>query len=88
MEVYQYMVLNKNNIADSMITYFAPLSNIPDNYIKVQDNTKLWCKYENGQWSTEKFEPISTAPISEFEQLKINQDLMQQAMNELLLGGM
>lgn len=47
----------------------------------------VWRKYENGEWSEEKYEPETTAPITEFEQLKEELALTQQALNDLILGG-
>ena len=50
------------------------------------DNDKLWRKYENEAWSVEKFEPQSTAPISEFEQLKVEQQVLSDTVAEILMG--
>jgi hypothetical protein len=53
------------------------------------DEDKLYRKYENGVWSNEKFvKDLPMVQLSEFEQLKAKQELIQQALDELLLGGM
>lgn len=69
-----YAQLNENKIcigvsqlsgevqADSMI----PIDSISTDYI--------WRKYENDQWSEEKFEPVSTASLDEFQALKATVD--------------
>jgi hypothetical protein len=74
-----YAQLNENNIC----TGISQLSEevIQDNLIEIPllDISYMWKKFENGAWSTETFEPISTAPISEFDQLKIdNTNLKEQ----------
>lgn len=70
----KYAILNSNNIAESIYTYYQALKNSPANYIPVQDDSMLWHKYENGSWSIETFEPISTAPLNEFQQLRADVD--------------
>ncbi|MED0688044.1 MULTISPECIES: hypothetical protein [Bacillales] len=53
------------------------------------DEDKLYRKYENGVWSNEKFvKDLPMVQLSEFEQLKAKQELIQQSLDELLLGGM
>lgn len=52
--------------------------------IESLDSDLIWRKYENGQWSAEKFEPQTTAPLTEFEQIKVNQLEMQNAINFIL----
>lgn len=65
-----YAQLNENKICVGISQLSGEV--IQDNMIEIQsfDNDKIWRKYENDAWSAEKFEPQSTAPISEFEQLK------------------
>jgi hypothetical protein len=46
----------------------------------------LWRKYENDQWSEQKFEPVSTAPIDEFEQLKQRATALENENLELKLA--
>lgn len=48
-----------------------------------------WRKYENGQWSSEKFEPKSTAPLDEFEQLKADNEMLKAMVADigLMVGG-
>lgn len=82
----KYAILNSNNIAESISTYYQTLQNPPKNYIKVQDDSMLWHKYENGVWSTDKFEPQSTAPINEFTAMKNQIDALNVAMANLVGG--
>lgn len=65
-----YAQLNENNICIGISQLSGEV--IQDDMIEIQsfDNDKIWRKYENKVWSTEKFEPQSTAPITEFEALK------------------
>lgn len=81
-----YAQLNENNICIGISQLSGEV--IQDNMIEIQsfDNDKLWRKYENKAWSAEKFEPQSTAPISEFEQLKVEQQELSDTVAEILLG--
>lgn len=65
-----YAQLNENNICIGISQLSGEV--IQSNMIEIQsaDNSYLWRKYENSTWSNEKFEPQSTAPITEFEALK------------------
>jgi len=77
-----YAELNKNNICTS-ISQLSGEKNEP-NMIEISslDSTYIWKKYENGAWSIETFEPQSTAPIVEFEQLR--KDVDQLIINNLM----
>lgn len=65
-----YAQLNENKICVGISQLSGEV--IQENMIEITsvDSTLLWKKYENGAWSTGTFEPQSTAPITEFEQLK------------------
>ena len=82
-----YAQLNENNICIGISQLSGEV--IQDNMIEIQslDNDKLWRKYEKSAWSTEKFEPQSTAPISEFEALQVRTGLLETAVEEIALGG-
>ncbi|MFZ5639071.1 MAG: hypothetical protein ACOY4Q_00005 [Bacillota bacterium] len=82
-----YAQLNENGvcIGVSQLSGVVEQSNMIE--IPALDTDYLWKKYENGQWSAEKFEPQTTAPITEFEELKQRQELMQAALDDLILGG-
>lgn len=84
----KYMVLNKNNIAESMVTYNQPLLNPPDNYILVGDESMLWHKHdlETGLWSEEKYEPQSDEKLTEFEQMKKNNEILAKTISDLNVG--
>jgi len=81
-----YAQLNENNICIGISQLSGDV--IQSNMIEIQsfDNDKLWRKYENEAWSVEKFEPQSTAPISEFEQLKVEQQVLSDTVAEILMG--
>jgi hypothetical protein len=83
-----YAQLNENNICIGISQLSGEV--IQSNMIDIQsfDNDKLWRKYENKAWSAEKFEPQSTAPISEFEALQMRTSLLETAVEEIALGGM
>ncbi|WP_125153088.1 hypothetical protein [Clostridium rectalis] len=83
----KYMILNQKNIAESMVTYCQQLINVPLNYIKVEDETMLWHKYdfETHTWSEEKFEPESSAQLSEFEQIKKNNEILAKTVADLTM---
>ncbi len=81
-----YAQLNENNICIGISQLSGEV--IQPNMIEIQslDNDKLWRKYENKAWSAEKFEPQSTAPITEFEQLKAEQQVLSDTVAEILMG--
>lgn len=81
-----YAQLNENNICIGISQLSGEV--IQSNMIEIQslDNDKLWRKYENKAWSAEKFEPQSTAPISEFEALKAEQRVLSDTVAEILMG--
>lgn len=82
-----YAQLNENNICIGV----SMLSGEVDapNMVRIDnlDTDYLWRKYENGQWSTEKYEPQTTAPLTDYEQTKLRVDLLENALNDLILGG-
>ena len=83
-----YAQLNENNICIGISQLSGEV--IQSNMVEIPsfDNDKLWRKYENKAWSSEKFEPQSTAPISEFEALQVRTGLLETAVEEIALGGM
>jgi len=82
-----YAQLNENNICIGISQLSGEV--IAENMIEIEspDASFLWKKHENGTWLAEKFEPQTTAPLTEFEQVKQRQELMQAALDELILGG-
>jgi len=76
-----YAQLNENKICTGISQLSGEV--IQSNMIEIQsaDSSYMWKKYENSAWSTETFEPVSTAPITEFEQLKANQELILQSQS-------
>ena len=82
-----YAQLNGNGICIG-ISMLSGEVNQP-NMIRIDDFNEdyLWRKYENGQWSTEKYEPQTTAPLTDYEQTKLRVDLLENALNDLILGG-
>jgi len=85
--MYFYAQLDENNICIgiSQLSGQVEASNMVP--IDNLDIDKIWRKYENGQWSVEKYEPQTTAPLTEFEQMQQQLQLMQLALDELILGG-
>lgn len=65
-----YAQLNENKICIGISQLSGEVIHGDMIEIPSVDSGYLWKKYENSAWSTGKFEPQSTAPISEFEQLK------------------
>lgn len=72
-----YAQLNENKICIGISQLSGEVIN--DNMIEIQsaDNSYLWKKYENKTWSTGTFEPESTAPITEYEELKTRVSCME-----------
>ena len=67
--------LNENNICTGVKTVKVFIDD--GKHIEIPEPNfeyYVWRKYENEEWSQEKFEPESTAPISEFEQLRTDVD--------------
>lgn len=59
--------------------------NVP---VETPDSDYLNRKYIDGQWSTEKFvEDIPSLKLSEFEEVKRKQELMQKAIDDLIMSG-
>ena len=73
-----YAQLNENNICVGVSQLSGKVNNYNMIEIDSYDYDYMWKKYENGIWSKEKFEPKSTAPIDEFEQLKLDNEKLKQ----------
>jgi hypothetical protein len=71
---YFYAQLNENNICIGVSRLSGPAEAPNMIQIDTLDTDKIWRKYENGAWSTEKFEPQSTALLTEFQQLRADVD--------------
>ena len=69
-----YAQLNTNNICIGISQLSGEVDDPQLVKIDSLDTDKLWRKYENDQWSAEKFEPQSTAPLTKFEQLRADVD--------------
>lgn len=85
MEEYFYAQLNGNNICIGILQLSG--ETIQDDRIRIEnyDISYVWKKYENDVWSTEKYEPTSTAPIEEFEQLKQSNLILSQTLGNVTL---
>lgn len=81
--MYIYAELNENNICIGLKVLSGRIDEDRSIQVEFFDQNLLWRKYENGQWSAEKFEPQSTAPLTEFEQLKSDQEAIKQSIAEL-----
>ncbi|NLD18510.1 MAG: hypothetical protein GX666_13180 [Tissierellia bacterium] len=84
--MYFYAQLNEHNICTGVSQLSGEIT--ANNMIPITEMNVdlLWRKYENGQWSEEKFEPISTAPITEFEETKRRLDDVEMAIAAILGG--
>lgn len=72
--MYLYAQLNENNVCIGLSQLSGEVIDSKLVEIASADSDYLWKKYENGVWSTEKYEPVSTAPIDEFTALKATVD--------------
>jgi len=79
--------LNENNVCIGVKTVMYMIDDGKHVEIPSSDfEYYVWRKYENGEWSTEKYEPKTTASLGEFED-------MQQRISDLeaaiaaILGG-
>lgn len=81
-----YAQLNENNICIGVSQLASEVK--ANNMIQINSlNTDyIWRKYENGSWSMEKFEPQTTAPITEFEETKQRISDLEMAIAEILGG--
>lgn len=85
--MFFYAQLNEQNICTGVSTLSGEVSSPDMVVIPDFDSDYLYRKYENGQWSTEKYEPQTTAPLTDYEQTKTRVDLLENAVNDLVLGG-
>ncbi len=83
-----YAQLDENNICMG-ISRLSGEVNQP-NMVRIDEFNEnyVWRKYENGEWSAEKYEPQTDAPLTDYEQTKLRVDLLENAVNDLVLGGM
>lgn len=82
-----YVELNENNICIGVKVVSGEIN--LSNHIPIETadfDYYVWRKYENGEWSEQKFEPISTAPIEEFEALKQRATALENENLELKLA--
>lgn len=86
--MYYYAQLNKNNICVA-VSCLSGQVNSPDMIPIDSFNADfIWRKYENGQWSQEKYEPQTTAPLTDYEQTKQRLDDLELAVATILGGAM
>jgi len=79
--------LNKNNICIGVKTVLHMIDD--GKHVEIPEpnfDYYVWRKYENGQWSTEKYEPETTAPLSEFEEAKQRIADLEAAIAAILGG--
>jgi len=84
-----YAILNENKICTGISQLSGEV--IQDNMIEIDssDSSYMWKKYELDFWSVGTFEPISTAPIDDFEQLKAENETLKtnvSSMNKTIMG--
>jgi len=79
--------LNENNICIGVKTVLHMIDD--GKHVEIPEpnfDYYVWRKYENGEWSTEKYEPESTAPLSEFEETKQRIADLEAAIAAILGG--
>lgn len=84
--MYIYAQLDDNNICIGIsrlsgevdAPHLVPIDAFSEDY--------LWRKYENGQWSAEKYEPQTTAPLTDYELTKQRLDDVELAIAAILGG--
>ena len=84
--MFYYAQLNENNICVGVSQLSGEVIQNDMIPINTMNTDFLWRKYENDQWSAEKFEPQSTAPITEFEDTKQRVADLEMAMASILGG--
>lgn len=86
--MFCYAQLNENNICIGVSRLSGEINDPKMIPIPLPDPDYIWRKCENGQWSTEKYEPQSTAPLTEYEETKQRVSDLEMAMAAILGGGM
>lgn len=81
-----YAQLNANNICIGISQLSGEVQGTNMIPIESMDTDYIWRKYENGEWSTEKYEPVSTAPIDDFADTKQRVADLELAMTAVLGG--
>lgn len=83
---FYYAELDENKICKAVGRLCSEQTK--ENMIRLEfaDTDKIWRKYENGIWSAEKYEPQSTAPITQFEAVQAQLVEAQKAIAELALA--
>ena len=79
--------LNENNICIGVKTVLHMIDD--GKHVEIPEpnfDYYVWRKYENGEWSTEKYEPESTAPLDEFEETKQRIADLEAAIAAILGG--
>lgn len=71
-----YAQLDENNICTGISQLSGEVMATNMIEIPILDPDYIWRKYENNTWSVDKFEPQSTSPLSEFEQLRADVDAL------------
>ena len=84
--VYFYAQLNEKNICIGVSQLSGEVQRANMIPIKSMDADYIGRKYENGEWSADKFEPISTAPLDDFEETKQRVVDLEMAMAAVLGG--
>jgi hypothetical protein len=81
-----YAQLNENDICIGVSQLSGEINTSNMIAIDAMDTDYLWKKYENGQWSAEKYEPVSTALITEFEDTQQRVADLEMAMAAVMGG--
>jgi len=84
--MFFYAQLNENKICIGVSQLSGAVES--PNLVPIDglDTDKIWRKYENGEWSSEKYEPETTAPVTEFEETKQRVSDLEMAIAAILGG--
>lgn len=82
-----YAQLNENNICIGISQLSGEINQSNMVEIPSLDTSYMWKKYDSTAktWSTETYEPQTTAPLSEFQQLQSDQAATNQSIAELTI---
>lgn len=86
--MYFYAQLNENSICTGISSLSESVSAVNMIMIESADDDYLWRKYENGEWSEEKYLPPEPEPQTSLEEQIYAENLYQTALIEMqMLGG-
>ncbi len=87
--MFVYAQLDENNICVGVSMLAGEVEAVDMIPLPMFDVDYVYRKFDHktGQWSEQKYEPASTAPLDEFEQVKQRLKATEDALLALMLGG-